>query len=107
MAADANQPPGEEPRLSPEDRIARNEAAFRDVNERIANGQWPGDADAPIAFRCECGNLGCLTGLLAGRRRPTRGAHGGRGLWTANQVANLVQMRTFAEDTVVRIHMLA
>ena len=59
MVAHAQQPPGDEPRLSPEDRIARNEAAFRDVNERIANGQWPGDTDAPIAFRCECGNLGC------------------------------------------------
>ena len=59
MSAGADQPPDEQPRLSPEDRIARNEAAFRDVNERIANGQWPGDADAPIAFRCECGNLSC------------------------------------------------
>ena len=44
---------------------------------------------------------------LAGRRRPTRGTHGGRGLWTANQVADLVAMRTFAGGTVVRIHMLA
>ncbi len=40
-------------------RIARNEAVFRDVNEAISSGRWPGDEDAPIAFRCECGRLGC------------------------------------------------
>jgi hypothetical protein len=39
-------------------RIAGNEAIFRDVNEAISRGQWPGDTDS-IAFRCECGELGC------------------------------------------------
>ncbi len=51
-------PGGEAPR-SPEDRIAHNEGVFRDVNERIADGQWPGDPNDPVAFRCECGRLGC------------------------------------------------
>jgi hypothetical protein len=40
-------------------RTARNEAIFRDVNEALRAGHWPGDEDAPIAFRCECGELGC------------------------------------------------
>jgi hypothetical protein len=40
-------------------RIARNEAIFRDVNERIADGRWPGESDDPVAFRCECGSLAC------------------------------------------------
>jgi hypothetical protein len=40
-------------------RIADNEAAFRDVNEAIASGQWPGEADAKVGFRCECARLGC------------------------------------------------
>lgn len=40
-------------------RIARNEAIFREVNEAIKGGHWPGEAGAPIAFRCECGQLGC------------------------------------------------
>jgi hypothetical protein len=40
-------------------RVARNEAIFRDVNEAISGGRWPGDEDALIAFRCECGRLGC------------------------------------------------
>jgi hypothetical protein len=41
------------------DRIAANEAAFRDVNEGIARGQWPGEGDEPRGFRCECARLGC------------------------------------------------
>jgi hypothetical protein len=42
-----------------EKRIARNEVAFRNVNEGIERGQWPGDEGARVAFRCECGQLGC------------------------------------------------
>jgi hypothetical protein len=38
--------------------IARNETIFRDVNEALRDGHWPGE-NAPIAFRCECGELGC------------------------------------------------
>jgi hypothetical protein len=41
------------------DRIAANEAAFREVNEGIARGQYPGEEDVPGAFRCECARLGC------------------------------------------------
>ena len=41
-----------------ERRIAANEARFREVNEAISRGQWPGDADA-VGFRCECALLGC------------------------------------------------
>lgn len=42
-----------------EDRLGRNEAVFRDVNERIEKGLWPGEPDGPVAFRCECASLGC------------------------------------------------
>jgi hypothetical protein len=38
---------------------AINEAAIRDVNEGIERGQWPGDEDTPVGFRCECARLGC------------------------------------------------
>ena len=41
------------------ERIAHNEAVFREINERIADGQWPGHASQLAAFRCECGSLGC------------------------------------------------
>ena len=39
-------------------RVARNETIFRDVNEAIQSGRWPGEKDA-AAFRCECGLFGC------------------------------------------------
>lgn len=43
-----------------QERIARNEALFREVNEAIARGLWPGDDDATtVPFRCECGRIGC------------------------------------------------
>jgi hypothetical protein len=39
--------------------IEANEARFRQVNEAISRGQWPGEGDEAVGFRCECGNLGC------------------------------------------------
>lgn len=40
-------------------RIAANEAAFRQINEGIQRGQWPGEERELVAFRCECARLGC------------------------------------------------
>ncbi len=40
-------------------RLASNETVFREVNEGIHRGQWPGEDEAPIGFRCECARLGC------------------------------------------------
>jgi hypothetical protein len=40
-------------------RIARNEGIFRDVNDALKSGHWPGEESTAIAFRCECGRLGC------------------------------------------------
>ncbi len=40
-------------------RLGANEAVFRQVNEGIERGQWPGEEDSPISFRCECAQLGC------------------------------------------------
>lgn len=40
-------------------RVALNEAVFRDVNESIERGLWPGESDRMVAFRCECAELGC------------------------------------------------
>ncbi len=43
-----------------EQRIAANEALCREVNEAIQRGRdWPGEQHAPVAFRCECAQLGC------------------------------------------------
>jgi hypothetical protein len=40
-------------------RAAAHEATIRDVNEGIGRGQWPGEEDEPVGFRCECARLGC------------------------------------------------
>ncbi len=40
-------------------RLASNETVFREVNEGIQRGQWPGEQSEPVGFRCECARLGC------------------------------------------------
>jgi hypothetical protein len=40
-------------------RVAANESAFREVNEAIERGLWPGEEDSLVAFRCECASLDC------------------------------------------------
>ncbi len=42
-----------------QERLGANEAVFRKINEGIERGQWPGEEDAPVGFRCECAQLGC------------------------------------------------
>lgn len=42
-----------------ERRLARNEALFRETNEAIERGQWPGDPQKLVRFRCECSRLEC------------------------------------------------
>ena len=41
------------------DRIARNEAMFRSVNERVEQVVQPGP-DEEIDFLCECGDSACI-----------------------------------------------
>ncbi len=40
------------------ERIGRNEGMFREVNEAIQRGLWPGEDDQ-AQFRCECALLEC------------------------------------------------
>ncbi len=40
-------------------RLGANEALFREVNEAIERGQWPGEEQETAAFRCECARLDC------------------------------------------------
>jgi hypothetical protein len=40
-------------------RIGRNEALLRDVNDGIERGSWPRAGDEPVRFRCECAKLDC------------------------------------------------
>lgn len=45
-------------------RLAANESIFREVNEAINRGAWPGDEGSTAHFRCECARLGC-TALIS------------------------------------------
>jgi hypothetical protein len=42
-----------------EQHLAANEAVFREVNEAIERGRWPGQQDEPAAFKCECSRRVC------------------------------------------------
>jgi len=47
-----------------EERIARNEARFRDINERLRGDlQTLADETEPLRFVCECGNASCREGV--------------------------------------------
>jgi anti-sigma regulatory factor (Ser/Thr protein kinase) len=57
------------------------------------------------ALVCDVRDLGYITDPMVGRVRPTREQVGGRGLWIANQLCDLVQLRSGNNGTTVRLHM--
>lgn len=54
---------------------------------------------------CEVRDDGTFAELLAGRRAPVVGQESGFGLWLANQLCDLLQIRSFDSGSVVRLHM--
>jgi anti-sigma regulatory factor (Ser/Thr protein kinase) len=52
---------------------------------------------------CEVEDTGRIDDPLVGRREPGSDQHAGRGLWIANQVCDLVQVRTYADHSIVRL----
>jgi anti-sigma regulatory factor (Ser/Thr protein kinase) len=58
----------------------------------------------PGKLTCQVSDAGRIRDPLVGRVRPEDGASGGRGLWLVNQLCDLVQIRTGASGTTVRIH---
>jgi anti-sigma regulatory factor (Ser/Thr protein kinase) len=54
---------------------------------------------------CEISDGGRLDDPLADRVLPSPGSASGRGLWIANRLCDLVQIRSFPTGTVVRLHM--
>jgi anti-sigma regulatory factor (Ser/Thr protein kinase) len=56
------------------------------------------------ALVCEVRDAGVIGDPLVGRRRPDPRAERGRGLWLANQLCDLVQVRTGSGGTTVRLH---
>ena len=53
----------------------------------------------------EVADAGSIADPLAGRKRPATDQECGFGLWLVNQLCDLVQIRTFAAGSVVRMHM--
>jgi anti-sigma regulatory factor (Ser/Thr protein kinase) len=56
------------------------------------------------ALICEVNDGGLMDNPLAGRELPDFVSTSGRGLWLANQVCDLVQVRNFTGGSAVRIH---
>ena len=61
---------------------------------------WEEDA----TLICEVSDTGRIHQPLAGRERAQDGQIGGLGLWLANHVCDLVQVRSFPGGTTVRLH---
>jgi anti-sigma regulatory factor (Ser/Thr protein kinase) len=81
------------------------------VDEMASNSLLHGGGDGvlrmwrePIEVICEISDAGSIADPLVGRENPALDRLGGRGLWMANQLCDLVQVRSGASGTVVRLH---
>jgi anti-sigma regulatory factor (Ser/Thr protein kinase) len=84
--------------------LAANETAANSVRHGGGGGRlrvWQDNEE----LLCEVEDAGRIIQPLVGRVRPSLNGAGGRGLWLANQVCDLVQIRSSAAGTVVRLHM--
>jgi anti-sigma regulatory factor (Ser/Thr protein kinase) len=82
-------------------------AADEAVSNSLRHGGGRGELrmwNEPGAVICEISDAGRILDPLAGRRRPKATEEQGYGLWLANQVCDLVQIRTFPTGSVVRLH---
>jgi anti-sigma regulatory factor (Ser/Thr protein kinase) len=84
--------------------LAVNEVASNSVRHGGGHGELRIWRESETLL-CEVRDDGRLDDPLAGRRRPRVMEIGGHGLWIANQVCDLVQLRSFADGCAVRIHM--
>jgi anti-sigma regulatory factor (Ser/Thr protein kinase) len=82
------------------------------VNEIAANSiQYAGGSGTLNIWRdggsvvCEIRDKGTITDPLVGRLAPGTSPESSRGLWVVNQLCDLVQVRSSADGTVVRMHM--
>ena len=95
---------GLEPASELELMTAVNEVATNSVRHGGGGGRlrmWQEDA----AVVCEIRDSGRFSDPLADRQRPSPIHTAPRGLWLANQLCDLVQIRNLAEGTAIRLHM--
>jgi anti-sigma regulatory factor (Ser/Thr protein kinase) len=84
--------------------LATHEVATNSIRHGGGEGTlrvWH-DRDTVI---CEVRDRGRLDKPLAGRSKPTLDENGGWGLWLANQLCDLVQLRTLPDGNVARLHL--
>ena len=84
--------------------LAVNEIATNSVRHGGGSGVlriWE-DGDFVI---CQVEDAGRIEEPMIGRLQPVADGPGGRGLWLANQLCDLVQMRAFEDGNVVRVYM--
>ena len=86
--------------------LAAGEVAANSVRHGGGGGSLRAWFDAGCAV-CEIRDGGFIAQPLAGREPPRAGNAGGYGLWLANQVCDLVQVRSSPEGTAVRLHVRA
>ncbi|MDA5279756.1 sensor histidine kinase [Streptomyces sp. NPDC054904] len=94
----------------PHDRLSKLAVAVTEIaTNSIRHGggggtlrTWTQDA----TFLCEFRDSGYISDVMAGRSRPDAHQLGGRGLWLAHQLCDLVEIRsTRDQGTTVRLHM--
>jgi anti-sigma regulatory factor (Ser/Thr protein kinase) len=83
--------------------VAANEIAANSLKHGGGEGIlriWP----EPGKLLCEIRDRGRLDDPLVDRRPPRMDRPGGRGLWLANQLCELVQVRSGGDELIVRLH---
>lgn len=83
--------------------LAINELATNTIRHGLGRGAlhvW----SLPDELICQVQDSGHITDPLAGRRVPTPDVAGGVGLWTVNQLCDLVEVRSTTAGTTVRVH---
>jgi anti-sigma regulatory factor (Ser/Thr protein kinase) len=82
--------------------LAVNEIAANSVRHGGGQGQFRLWRDGR-SLVAEISDRGTIDDPLAGRQQPGASSERGRGLWIANQVCDLVQIRTYPTGSVVRL----
>lgn len=84
--------------------LAANEVATNSVRHGGGRGTMRTWVDGDVLI-CEVQDAGSIADPLVGREAPAPNQRGGRGLWMANQLCDLVQVRSSPDGVVVRLHM--